>query len=516
MRSVCEIKRDEKPVMKRCLRSSESDARNETFRSVSATVSESLTCRVEIFRPQFRDLRLANMRSDLETHAPELKFDGGQPSQGATVDPRDELDRQRAVQGYVWAVPVVNAVGFWRGLIDAGVSPTEPSVLVFDQPPAPGHESRPAPARMIHAFTILDLARTGPMLADIPAGATGHFWDFHHRGLHDFARDGGTHARRVLLLPPGHDGDVPVGPVVVRSRTAKIFGGLRAILAPGDGAERFIALVSGIAIYPLALTAHLARTRVILNGARPFNQDWPQGTRYFDDIIEGLSPESVEPEDRLLGAMLAPLGIKGGTPFVPDDRMRKILSEAARAGAAMLATTAFATRLHGQSVWPDRQWERNFFPTTPELGSDGLTDPDGVSQAGYQPVGNGRYVFAARLKAGEAQWHCATFHDRNGDLLDGSSRYRFRLQGSDATKLSWSITIYDSGSRAGLSTCATLATNADGSVDVHFAPDAPAGAGDNWIKTIPGRGFFAMFRLYGPLEPALDGSWKLNDIEKID
>jgi hypothetical protein len=38
---------------------------------------------------------------------------------------------------------------------------------------------------------------------------------------------------------------------------------------------------------------------------------------------------------------------------------------------------------------------------------------------------------------------------------------------------------------------------------------------DNWIKTIPGQGFFAMFRLYGPLEPALDGTWELNDIEEV-
>jgi hypothetical protein len=38
---------------------------------------------------------------------------------------------------------------------------------------------------------------------------------------------------------------------------------------------------------------------------------------------------------------------------------------------------------------------------------------------------------------------------------------------------------------------------------------------DNWIKTIPQQGFFAMFRLYGPLEPVLDGTWKLNDIEEV-
>ena len=37
----------------------------------------------------------------------------------------------------------------------------------------------------------------------------------------------------------------------------------------------------------------------------------------------------------------------------------------------------------------------------------------------------------------------------------------------------------------------------------------------NWIKTIPGQGFFAMFRLYGPTEPVYDHSWVLPDIEEV-
>jgi len=39
---------------------------------------------------------------------------------------------------------------------------------------------------------------------------------------------------------------------------------------------------------------------------------------------------------------------------------------------------------------------------------------------------------------------------------------------------------------------------------------------NNWIKTIPGQGWFAMFRLYGPLEPTFDGTWKLNNIESTN
>jgi hypothetical protein len=37
----------------------------------------------------------------------------------------------------------------------------------------------------------------------------------------------------------------------------------------------------------------------------------------------------------------------------------------------------------------------------------------------------------------------------------------------------------------------------------------------NWVKTILGKGWFIALRLYGPLEPALDGTWKLNDIAEV-
>jgi hypothetical protein len=69
--------------------------------------------------------------------------------------------------------------------------------------------------------------------------------------------------------------------------------------------------------------------------------------------------------------------------------------------------------------------------------------------------------------------------------------------------------------RAGRGSLSNLRTNADGSVGLYFGPQAPAGMEDNWIRTIPGQGFFAMFRLYGPLEPVFDGSWKLNDITVV-
>jgi hypothetical protein len=57
--------------------------------------------------------------------------------------------------------------------------------------------------------------------------------------------------------------------------------------------------------------------------------------------------------------------------------------------------------------------------------------------------------------------------------------------------------------------------NADGSVDVYFAPEAPAGKENNWIQTIPGKGWFMILRLYGPLEPWFNQTWRPGEIELV-
>jgi len=60
------------------------------------------------------------------------------------------------------------------------------------------------------------------------------------------------------------------------------------------------------------------------------------------------------------------------------------------------------------------------------------------------------------------------------------------------------------------------AQNGDGGTDLYLGPKAPAGKESNWLATVPGRGFFAILRLYLPTGPAIDGSWKPSDIEKVN
>ena len=52
--------------------------------------------------------------------------------------------------------------------------------------------------------------------------------------------------------------------------------------------------------------------------------------------------------------------------------------------------------------------------------------------------------------------------------------------------------------------------------DTDLGPEAPEGYENNWVKTVPGKNWFVMFRLYGPKQAFLDKTWQLNDFERIN
>jgi hypothetical protein len=90
--------------------------------------------------------------------------------------------------------------------------------------------------------------------------------------------------------------------------------------------------------------------------------------------------------------------------------------------------------------------------------------------------------------------------------------------------LFWSVTVYDAKTAAGLKNGQDYPSigaldepvqNADGSTDLYFGPEAPEGMEGNWVRTVPGRGWFGIIRLYGPEQSFFDRTWIPGDFEKI-
>ena len=56
-------------------------------------------------------------------------------------------------------------------------------------------------------------------------------------------------------------------------------------------------------------------------------------------------------------------------------------------------------------------------------------------------------------------------------------------------------------------------TEANGDTVIHFGPSRPDGDDLNWLQTLPDKGWFTILRLYGPLEPWFDKTWRPGEIE---
>jgi hypothetical protein len=451
-------------------------------------------------------------------------FTGGYPDAETSAALYDELDYQRAVQAYIWGTTLVNSVAGARAFASVGATGDAPAMVVFDKPLSPKQVFMTGNDVSTYGMSVIDLDVTGPFVVDAPEGVLGGIVDFWQRAVFDIGVGNTLHGAKLLLLPPGHAGVVPEGYRVVPCRTGRVFLLARGTPKAGEGPNALVALLGLVGLYPLAEAGAPPPTRVVPVGGVPMNSDWPKDAGFFDYLAEGLSHVRVEPADKLMCAMIAPLGLAPGKPLAPDARQRRILDKAAATGAAMVANMAFANRFVGTHIWPDRRWEKAIMATTPEFETAERIELDERTQGWYQVAMNARYAYSAKPALGEGSWYTSTYRDAGGAYLQGSNSYRLHLDTDPPAKAFWSVTLYDTRTRsmidtpqqrAGRSSLSGLARSADGAIDLWFGPEPPAAGETNWIRTIPGQGFFAMFRLYGPLEPLFDGSWKLADIEKV-
>jgi hypothetical protein len=174
--------------------------------------------------------------------------------------------------------------------------------------------------------------------------------------------------------------------------------------------------------------------------------------------------------------------------------------------------------------WPNRHWEKMFVRNT-EFLRNGYHDIDARTLWHYQAIVVSPNLISTTPGAGTAYLTC--FRDKNGEYLLGDKTYRLRVPPSPPVKRFWAVTAYDPMTRglldAGGNTNRSVGSldqpkaNPDGSVDVFFGPTAaPKGKEKNWVPTDPEKGFFVVFRFYGPLEGYIEKTWVLDDFELIE
>ncbi|RVN83081.1 DUF1254 domain-containing protein [Sinorhizobium meliloti] len=452
----------------------------------------------------------------------DLEFDLGIPTPDTVEKLYDTMDFQRAVQGYLWAVPIVGMEGARRMLVDNAEARSGDLVLVAGYRDVSvmlgSNVTTP------YVFAWFDLTE-GPIVIDYPEGATaGSLIDWWDRPLIDVGVSGpdGGKGAKFVVVGPAHEApeNPPAGAKLLRSRTNKVLMFCRGL---DSDLKKVEAVFSKTQVYPLGATGNgvTALLRFKTEGQLT-SMAHPKGLAYWQSLIQALDGEQIEDRDRFFAAMLKPLGVTYGGSFSPNDRQTELLDNAANLGEAMAKASAFSKRIPGMRYREDTHWEY-LIPQDFVNEQDG---PDGTlldqrTAFFYEVTGTSAAVLTKTPGTGSA--YLTAYSDPDGHAFDGAKSYRLRVPANVPSKTFWSITLYDTETRGLIqnkqqivdrSSRQKLKVQDDGSIEIVMGPQTPEGLEQNWIPTTPGKAWFVYFRLFGPLEPYFDKSWRLPDIEK--
>ncbi|MFV0932759.1 DUF1254 domain-containing protein [Pseudomonas jessenii] len=450
-----------------------------------------------------------------------LEFSNDYPTAKTASRLYDELDFQRACQVYLWALPAMNMVAMRDG--QAAIVGGGNNVLaIWKQRPNSKTLFLTANPDVVYGQAFIDL-KDGPVVFEAPPQMQGLLDDFWHRPLTDVGLAGPDQGKggKYLLLPPDYAGKVPAGYYALKSPTYGVFVFLRAFLDDGK-TEAGVQLIEQARIYSLAQKDKPPAMQFPNASAVPSDYVFKHDIHYFEALASFLEHEPVAPEDLAMRGMAASLGIVKGQPFQPDMRMQAILDSAADVAFKMATVESYDSRHPNKLIYPDRKWEPAFLDGSPVFRKDSYLDLDAMISFFHKAfsTSNGMVV----KMPGKGAQYLFSPRDADGNYLSGGTSYRLHVPANVPAANFWSVVLYDADTRSlldngqpfpSIASNSNLKLNADGSADIWFGPTPPKAANANWIKTVPGRGYFASLRLFGPTQTFFNKEWKPDDIVKV-
>lgn len=383
----------------------------------------------------------------------------------------------------------------------------------------------------VYALAVLDLERDGPTVVEIPPGCgPGTVNDAWFRFVTDMGAPGPDRGAggKYLLVPAGYDGALPDGYFVAESPSGINFIALRGFLVDRKTDAAKAMFEEGVRIYPLAAAEDPPEMEFISISGKCFNTIHANDAGFYEELSAVIAREPIELIDPETRGLLASIGIHKDRPFEPSERMGDTLAEAAAVGNATARAICFQTRDPRAFYYEDRRWKTGF------VGGD-YRWLDGDGRGGRNFDARTLFFYQATLNTpamalemvGVGSQYAISEHDASGEFLNGSNAYRLRLPADIPAKDFWSLVAYDPQTRSELQTGQPfpsrnsesnqdeLTYNDDGSIDLHFGPESPGERQGNWIETVPDKGWYAILRLYGPLESWFDKTWIPDDIELL-
>ena len=492
---------------------------------VSGTLGAVCSTGVAFAEPSYKaDVPSSILTPDkVETRLGTLRFTDGAPDAKTAELAYDNLDFMRGVEAFLDGIPAASIYAMCKGLADVGVD--QQTVGIFETLMDARSLYLTPNSTTVYVTHCYDL-ENGPIVLEASPGLLGPMDDAYFRHVTDIGFTGPDQGKggKYLLVGPGYEGDLPKeGYFIIHSPTYTTWQLTRAFVKDGDLAATARGVKDTMRVYPWAQRENPPKTRFINLSGLKMNTIHANDFTFYEEINAVIQKEAPDALPAEVVGTLAAIGIKKGQPFDPDTRMKAILEDAIKVGNATARSIIFAQRDRRGFYYDDRQWKTNFIGGSSEFYNNGERMKD--SRILFHYYATGITPAMAAPKVGSGSVYAYAERDSEGNYLDGGMTYKITLPAPIPVNNFWSFMVYDNQTRSILETDQKAAgldsnspdvkANADGSYTIYFGPRAPKGKEGNWVQTMPGKGWNTLLRLYGPLGPWFDKTWKPGDFELV-
>ena len=463
--------------------------------------------------------------NEVETSIGTLKFLDGAPLPETAGKVYDYLDTARAADAFLKGMPGASVSALMEGAHSLGAVEAH-EVMIFDKLMDAKSLFLTGNSSTVYCIPDLDLKRDGPTVVEIPDGLLGAANDGWFRFINNFGVRG-----KYLYLPPGYDGPVPDGFAVYRPKTYRVWCFLRSSVKDGAVDKAASLCTDNVKVYPLAKFKNPPKMKFVSASGKAFNTIHPNNIEFYYHLDKIIQYEPLEMLDAETRGLFASIGIQKGKKFNPDERMKKLLADgvaiANAASRSIVWYPRYEKNMKGVRVYPntDSMWlmgytARNVFFN----GEDGVTMNTDARVTFHYPYTAVTPAMAAP-REGTGSDYAIAYVDSRRQPLDGARTYKLNIPADPPVGNFWAVTVYDTQTRSMLQSnqkypsvggnTEGLKKNRDGSFTVYFGPKAPKGYENNWIETIPGKSWFVILRMYSPLKPWIDQTWRPGEVELV-
>ena len=386
----------------------------------------------------------------LPVHAQSLPSEprGGQPAKGSKPSFesfKDQVTYQRAFEAVVWSMPAMAKHGVRRASIEIGAG--DNTICAWSAPAKPLLETLTPNNTTPYVTATTDL-RNGPVVLEVPKatekanlfGQVADNWFITIADIGPIGVDKGEGAK-ILLTPPGYEGEVPEEYIEVKSTSYILDFAFRAIPSPEGSEEDAYALSRAIRMYYLSELPDPPPTKFV----DPLNKQWSSLPRYderwFKDLHTIINEGPARERDKVMMGMLKTIGIEQGKPYNPDEKTKKIFRQAA-IDAYYYMLEGYIAGVPGENYWEDRQWLNVFF-TDPNNGFG--WDMDDVLDYDNRAIRNWFNViyFPAKVAEKPATMYVDTPKDKDGNIFEAGKTDKLTVPKEVPVSILGSLTIYD-------------------------------------------------------------------------